>query len=93
MKTKNLFGKAFLVLTLLVASFYTGSYMYNQSPQVQREVAIKNRASTLFAQAELNHRFPSNKLIALSIALEFHNYDGAETLLNSLELQGRSNAN
>ena len=51
------------------------------------EMSLKGRSDKIFAyDAHVGH-LPANHLYALSIALRFRDYQGAEKLVNSLEDQ------
>ena len=47
--------------------------------------SIKTRANRIFLSAKQGHPIPSNQLISLSVALQFHNYQGAEIIIKKLE--------
>ena len=51
-----------------------------------KELELKARAQRIFDyDNEFKNLLPSNKVRALSVALVFQNYEGAESILNYLE--------
>ena len=50
-------------------------------------ISLRNRADRVFAYDRDGGKLSFNQLAALSVALEFKDYQGAEILVNSLEHQ------
>lgn len=60
-------------------------FLSSQAHSAQFE-EIEKRSHALFQYDELHpHKLPAHKLRALSLAIEFGNKSGAETLINDLE--------
>ena len=58
---------------------------YNPAALAKQE-SIENRASKIFQLDNAKKKkLPSSDVVALSVAVSFKNYDGAEKILNRLE--------
>jgi hypothetical protein len=77
------------VVTLICTGLFIFVWQIFDSHADGQHSELTRRADRIFQLDQSGRKLPLNQLAALSIALEFHDDQGAALLLDSLEYQAR----